>query len=302
MSLKDRRERRLGRDVIPREYAPARPGKRSGGRRRNGFVGPVLIACAIIAVLVAADYWMNSGKIYRGVAVGTVTLGGQTPAEARETVQERATGALKEIELTGPEMFTRTADEMGVKFNVDETVEEAYAVGREGNILERLEERGRALVGGVTIPPDADYHPEKARAEVMEVASRLDHEPKEASVNVDGSEVEVVESNEGYKVDVAATMNNVGAAVADMSGEARIVGDVLRPEVATREAEAAANEARRAVSGELVFKAGPKSWTLSSADVGSVLDVTREREGLRVGPQPLDAFTPVHLNTLYNQF
>ena len=108
MSLKDRRGSRQGRGV-PREYTPARLGSdKRFGRRRRGFVGPVLIACAIIAVLVAADYLMNAGKIYRGVEVGTVSLGGQTPGQARETVQERATGALKEIELTGPELFTRT--------------------------------------------------------------------------------------------------------------------------------------------------------------------------------------------------
>lgn len=225
---------------------------------------------------------MNAGKIYRGVEVGTVSLGGQTPGQARETVQDRATGALKEIELTGPELFTRTADEMGVSFNVDETVEEAYAVGREGNILERLGERGRALVSGVTIPPDVNYRPGMARAEVKEIASRLNEEPREAVVNIYGAEVEVVGSREGYRLDRAATMENVNGAVDDMSGEARIVGEVLKPEITTQEAETAAEKARAATAEQLVFRHEDESWTLSPDDVGYALDVAKEDGKLEV--------------------
>jgi vancomycin resistance protein YoaR len=282
VSLKDRREGRIGRD-FPREYIPARPNNdKRFGRRRGGFAGPVLIACAVIAVLVAADYLMNAGKIYRGVEVGTVALGGQTPAEARERVQERSTGALREFELAGPERFTRTADEMGVEFNVDETVEEAYAVGREGNMLERLGQRGRALVLGVTIAPDVDYRAQSARAEIEEVASRLDKEPREAVVNIYGAEAEVIGSQEGYKLDKAATMRNVNAAVEDMSGEVKIAGEVLKPEITTQEAAAAEERVRSATAEQLVFVHEGERWTLSPADVGSSLDVTRNNGELEV--------------------
>ena len=274
MSLKNRREKgHVGGDFSSNgRFSSA---KRHDSKRRN-VAGLVIIACAVIAVLVAADYLMNAGRIYRGVEVGDVALGGKTPAEARQTVEEHATGAPKEIEFSGPEQFTRTAREMGVSFNVGATVAEAYAVGREGNILERLGERANALVGGVTIPPDVDYRSEKARAEVGEIASQVNRDPKEASVNIYGSQVEVIESREGYRLDNMATMESADAAIEDMSGQARLVGDVLTPEITTEEAEVAAEKARRAVSEQLVFKAEGKSWTLSPSDVGSSLDVTRK--------------------------
>jgi vancomycin resistance protein YoaR len=239
-------------------------------------VGPILIACAVLAVLVAADHLLNSGRIYRGVEVGDVGLGGSTPAEAKQLVKERATGALKEIEFSGPEQFTRTSREMGVTFNVGPTVEKAYAVGREGNILERLGQRARALVLGVTVPPDVDYRSGKARAEVEEIASQVNHEPREASVRIVGSQVEVTESLDGYELDVPATMGSVNGAIDDVSGQAKLVGDVLEPHVTTAEAETAAEKARKAVSEQLVFHAEGKTWTLSPADIGSSLDVTRE--------------------------
>jgi vancomycin resistance protein YoaR len=277
LSLEDRRESQ-GRSHIDRDFSlnGGFGNTKRYGRKRRNIAGPVVIVCSVIAMLVAANYLMNSGRIYHGVEVGDVALGGKTPAEARQIVKDHATGALKEFEFSGPEQFTRTAEEMGVIFNVEATVDEAYAVGREGNILERLGQRALALVGGVTVPPDVDYRPEKARAEVEEIASQTNHEPKEASVNVYGSAVEVVESREGYKLDPAATMQSVDSAIEDMSGQARLVGEVLQPAITTQEAEEAAEKARRAVSEELVMKAEGKSWTLSPSDIGSALDVARK--------------------------
>jgi vancomycin resistance protein YoaR len=283
LSLKNRRKRdRSGRNE--RESAsfghyssslnPFDSGKQSN--RRRGIAEPVIIICAVVAVLVAADFWLNSGKIHRGVEVGSVSLGGKTPAEARQIVRDQAMGPLKEIDFVGPAHFTRTASEMGVSFNIDETVDKAYAVGREGNILGRLSERLRASFGGTTIPPDIDYRASKARGEVREIASQVDHPPREASVKIYGSEVEVGESRDGYELDLAATMASVDSAIDDMSGKARLRGDVLDPGVVTAEAEAVAKKARGALSEQLTLRAEEKSWTLSPADLGSALDVTAQ--------------------------
>jgi vancomycin resistance protein YoaR len=163
-----------------------------------------------------------------------------------------------------------------VEFNVEETVEKAYAVGREGSIVERLSERLRSAFGGVTIAPDIDYRPDQARAQVREIATQVDHQPREADVKIFGSEVEVTESRDGYELNPAATMTSVDRAVDGMSGKARLVGDVLEPGVNTAEAETAAKKARGALSEQLVLKAEGKSWTISPAELGSTLDVTRQ--------------------------
>jgi vancomycin resistance protein YoaR len=273
LSLKNRRDSQ-GRSHVGGGFPNGFGSTKTFGRKRRSIVGPILIACAILAVLVAFDQFMNAGRIYRGVEVGDVAIGGTKPAEARRLVQERATGALKEIEFSGPERFTRTSREMGVTFNVGPTVERAYAVGREGSLLERLGERARALVIGVDVPPDVDYRSGKARAEVEEIASQVNHEPEEASVRIVGSQVEVDESHEGYRLEVPATMDSVNGAIDDMSGQAKLIGDVLEPEITTAEAETAAEKARKAVSEQLVFHAEGKTWTLSPADIGSSLDVT----------------------------
>jgi vancomycin resistance protein YoaR len=253
---------------------PLASGKHS--RQRRSIAGPVIIVCAIIAVLVAADFWLNTGRIHRGVEVGSVSLGGKTPAEARQVVRDHVMGPLKDIDFDGPAHFTRDAGAMGMSFNVDETVDKAYAVGREGNILERLSERLRASFGGATIPPDIDYRPAKARAEVREIASRVDRPPREASVKVYGSEVEATDSRDGYDLDLAATMASVDAAIDDMSGKVPLRGDTLEPGVTTAEADAAAKKAREVLAEPLELQAEGESWMVTPDRLGSALDVSAQ--------------------------
>lgn len=257
--------------------------RRSKKRRGWRIAGPIIIICAVIAVLVAVDYGLNSGRIYWGVEVGTVSLGGKTPAEARQAVEERTTGALKEFEFSGPENFEYTAEEMGVDFDVASTVDEAYSVGRRGSILDRLKERAQGVYGAVQVEPEVDYQSEVARVKVENLAERLNEQPTEAAVEIYGSEVQLSDSAEGYQMDVPATMENVNAAVDDMTGDVEISGKQLKPEITTTEAEQAAEKAEKATSGQVELSAEGQQWVLSPADVGSTLDVTQKDGGLQVG-------------------
>ncbi len=251
-------------------------------RRRRGFAGPIIIICALVAVLVAADYWLNSGNVHRGVEVGNVSLGGMEPAEAREVVRERAMGPLQEIELSGPDRFSRSAEELGVNFHVNATVDKAYAVGREGNVAERLGERLQAAFPGITIDPNIDYRSERVRAEVEEIAGQVDTPPRDATVEVVGAEVEVSDSREGYRLNVEDTMASVDEAIDGMTGEAKLRGEVLGPQITTAEAETAAEKAQGAVAQQLVFEHEDRNWTVSPADVGSSLDVAPNDGGISV--------------------
>jgi vancomycin resistance protein YoaR len=273
LSIKDFRKTGGSDDEALRGLLEGGPGRRKRGLLRK-IAGPVVIVCAILAVLVAADYWMNAGKIYGGVEVGTVELGGKTPAEAREIIQERTTGALERFEFSGPEgESTFTAEEMGVNFDVSASVDEAYSVGRRGGVLDRVAERAKAAYGTITISPKVDYTAQTAQERVRELGARLNQEPRRASVRIVGSQVQVDGSSEGYKLDFPATMNNVNQSVDDMTGEVEIVGETLEPDITTQEAKAAAEKARQAMGGQLVLNAVGEQWTLSPADVGSALNV-----------------------------
>jgi vancomycin resistance protein YoaR len=285
LSLKNPKDRVVGskgsleaRDVLD-GLSDRRPG---GGRRRSRIILPVLIICALVATLVAVNYLGNSGRIYPGVTVGSVDLGGKTPEEARKMLEERTSG-LKEVKLTGPEELTFSADGMAVNFDVGASVDRAYAVGRQGGIFERIGDRMAASWGTVYVPPVVDYNRRALQAEVEKLATQLNKNPEDAYVSVQGSEVEAVESREGYTTDVAATVANVDRAINDLTGEAEISGRVLEPEVLTPAAETAAQKAKEAMSDEpMVLTAEDKEWKLSPKQIGQVLSFKPEGGEIQV--------------------
>ena len=284
MSLKNRRKGE-GSTAFPGLRSRRKYSAGSHGRLPRGIAGPVIVVCAIVAVLVTADALLDAGKVHRGVEVGNVSVGGKTPAEARQAVRDQVVGPLEEIEFTDPRRSARTAREMGVSFNVSETVGKAYAVGREGNVLDRLLGRLRAPLGGATIPPEVNFDRAKARAQIGAMAGRVNRQPEEAELKIYGDEVEVTEGREGYRLNPAATMTSVNGAIEDMSGKVDLQGDVLEPRVTTAEAQAAAKKAREALSERITIKSegGGKSWTIEPESIRPALEVTEQDGKIEVG-------------------
>jgi vancomycin resistance protein YoaR len=258
----------------------------------------VLVICAIVAVLVTADYWMHYGRIYPGVEIENVSLGGLTLEEARATVEERARGTIKEVRFTGgPEEFSLSADRLDVGFDAQETADRAYAVGREGGILERLGDRLSASWSTVNVPAVADYDRQVARTEIENLARRTNVEPQDAYVSISGPKMETVESREGYAIDVEATQANLEKALQSMSGEVEVVGGTQEPEVLTPAAEQAADEAREVISEPVVLTYEDDDWRLSPTEIGQTLSFTPEGGELRLGldrQRLRDALTDVY--------
>jgi vancomycin resistance protein YoaR len=196
----------------------------------------LLIVCTVLAALALVDYWTNHGKIYPGVEVSDVALGGRTPQEAQQILEER-TGGLKEIELTGPEDFTLSSDELGVDFDAQRTADQAYDVGREGGILKRIYDRTEATWGTVRVPFVVDYEQERLRDGLSGVVAALTVEPIEAGFEVDGSGVSVTEGRTGQKVDEEKLLNDIETGISEGQREYEVPVETEEPELTTEEAE-----------------------------------------------------------------
>lgn len=264
-----------------KQPAVRRRSKKKSAAFRPDIATSIVVLCALISLLVAAHYWLNSGEIYRGVRAGGVDLGGQTRAEARKTLRERTAG-FAELRLRGPRELTFDARELGVRFDVDAAVEDAYAVGREGSLPARLLDRLDAAVGIARVSPHASYDREAVRRRIETLAEKLNKEPREPGVEIDGTEVRVTDPQDGYKLDVEATLDNVNSAIENVEPEAEAVGEPVEPRVPASEAEEAADRVREAVSDSVALTAGDRRWEIPPDAVGRILRVERSGENLNV--------------------
>ena len=240
-------------------------------------VWAVVVACAAFSVLAALDRLSNAGEIRRGVHVGDVALGGKTPGEAR-SILARGTPGDEEIRLSGPGGDAAVpARRLGVRLDVEATAGRAYAVGREGGIVGRVSERLRAPFG-VGVPAEVRYRHEDAEEWVRAVAERSAAEARDASVEISGTDVSVMPSRQGYSLDVPATLRGLDQSLESLQAGTGTAGEVERPAVTTREAEAAASAARRAVEAPIRLTSGGEAWSVPETAVASSLEVVR-RDG-----------------------
>src|SRR5206468_1684884 len=119
-----------------------------------------------------------------------------------QNILEEQTGGLKEIRFSGPKDFTIPSDDLGVNFDLQATAEQAYAVGRQGGILERIAERVKSSWGTtVDVPFVVSSDREQLRAGLSEVFNELTVEPVEAGFKADDNGVSVTQSRNGQHVD-----------------------------------------------------------------------------------------------------
>lgn len=273
------------------EKKRTRSSQRLVGRGNFGFIAAtvkrliawriatvVMITAAALSLLVAFDSGIDSGKIHRGVSVGDIALGGKTPEEAGEILNKRS-DTLTEIRLAGDDTdVTLTARQLGLDLDIEKTVRDAYAVGREGIIFERLSGR----FGG-EVRPEISYDPETIRTSVLDLAGRKNVAPQSASVSIRNGRVAVKEASVGYTVDQKATIENVEDAVTDLTGQATVVGNEIEPEIRDQAAEEAARTAREAMSSTVTLTAGNREWSLSGEALGDSLTFEPGKERIEVG-------------------
>jgi vancomycin resistance protein YoaR len=212
----------------------------SYGRKRR-TAGIALLAFFVL-VVVGTVYNLARGndEIDRGVSIGSVEVGGMTRDEARKAVQEDASSTFERISFgSGKEGFSVSGDDLGIKVDAASAVDEAYSVGRRGNIFQHLSDTSRSYLGGVRVDLDAGYDKEKARSALEERADQFNMKPRDASFSVtDSGKVEVTEAKEGRVMDQEETLANLEGALKNMSGQVAIAeGPAPEPKISTAEVQ-----------------------------------------------------------------
>jgi vancomycin resistance protein YoaR len=214
--------------------------KTSHARRRRSRL-LALIAFFLLVVVVGVFYLAGGGdEINRGVSIGSVDVGGMTKEEARRAVQEDASATFEKISFgNGKEGFSVSGDDLGIKVDAASAVDEAYSVGRRGNVFQHLSDASRSYLGGVKVDLDAGYDKDKARSVLKAQAEQFNEEPQDASFSVtDDGKIEVKEAENGRVLDQEETLANLEGALKNMSGHVPIAeGPTPKPKITTAEVQ-----------------------------------------------------------------
>ncbi|RME36007.1 MAG: hypothetical protein D6793_06590, partial [Thermoflexia bacterium] len=199
-----------------------------------------LCVLGAIGLLLAYEAWCTD-RIYPGVHVWGVPVGGMRPYEAAQRLQ--AALVLPTVTFAGPgQSWTPAPTDIGLRLEAEATAQAAFRVGREpgdGPLSHLI-----LLITGYPLSPILSYDEGAARLYLQTLAKLTDIPPVEASLTLEGTRVWTTTARPGRALDVEGALLALRQAIQSPTGGTvtLVVRDIL-PQVADAEAARAHAEA-----------------------------------------------------------
>ncbi|HEC24239.1 MAG TPA: hypothetical protein ENI95_15120 [Chloroflexi bacterium] len=203
------------------------------------IVTSILILTNLAAALIVAGYQIYyDGLIFPGVSVWGVDLSGMTPAEAAAALQDQFHYP-RTVTITfrdGDNIWPVSAESLGVRFDVERTVQAAYEVGRHPRLIPGLRQQLTAWREGVVISPVVVFDQRSADEQLQLIAAQINRPPIDAGIQFEGLEAVATPSQIGRQVDIPATLALLGEKVTTLqSSEINLVVVETPPRIASTE-------------------------------------------------------------------
>jgi vancomycin resistance protein YoaR len=170
----------------------------------------ILFTC-LLAMLVLGSALLVYGslhatRIYQGVTVLGVPVGGLTREQARAQLGDALGDAFPYVSLyTAQDEWTISLRELGGQFDLDGAVIQAWQLGRSGSFRDDMRLRAQILWHGYDIVPHFSIEPGAALVHLRQVARQAGHPARRAQLWVAGLQAYSDESSSGREMDIVAT-------------------------------------------------------------------------------------------------
>jgi vancomycin resistance protein YoaR len=167
----------------------------------------------------------------------------------------------------GSEQWSITAQEVGGSVDATGLAQAAYRIGRTGNPVTAVKERVAAWFGGERVALRVKLDESALSGLFDAIDGSVGRQPKDATIEVDGTEVRLVRSEDGLGVDRARAREAIAAALASEERTVELALVPVRAAIQDAGAQAALEAAKRAVSAPLVVRYDKSSWTIEPAAI-----------------------------------
>ena len=247
----------------------------------------MLLLAIVLVTLVLGFQAQHSDRIFPGVSALGIRLDGMTLDEARSALTNQFDYGAGNIFTfrDGQDFWQYNASDLGLSFDVDMTLAQAYAVGHQGNLARDLSDQAGAWFNGTSIAPVISYDQGMAAARLAEIAAEINRPAVNGSLSLNGTELVVSEGSTGRTLNVAATLAALDAQIMAMGAGAEIPLIINETPAIVWNVEEAARQISTALSGPVVLVATDETgqqlgpWTASVDQIASLLQVSLQNNG-----------------------
>ncbi|MHB8112331.1 MAG: VanW family protein [Bellilinea sp.] len=247
-----------------------------------GFAAFFLIFGLFIA---GFQFWFG-GRIYPGVTVAGVSVGGLSPAGAAGEIQAKITFPEEGRILLqdGENAWLVAPQEVGLFLDPGASAAGAFEYGRSGSLINRLSSQFEGWYAGADLAPALVFDQRLARQYLVGLASQIDRPVVEANLGVQGTEVIVRSGEIGRTLDVDASLIALSTQVQTLQdGIVPLVIKETPPVILDPSAQA--EVARTILSQPLTLtmpegqSADGAPWVIEPAALAGMLAIERVRDG-----------------------
>ena len=260
------------------------------------LAGISFLAALFVFLLAVRLIFIN--RALPGVRSGDGALGGKTAQQMQVVLADAytypQTGLLALRD--GASVWTATPADLGVSLDTQVMAEQALAVGRRGPLALRLQEQVDAWMSGVDVAPVVVFDQSRGAATLVSIAASINKAQLDATIGVNGLEVNVQPGQIGRTLDIDASLMVIQPSISLLhDADLPLVVRETPPLVLDASEQAAI--ARRILSQPLTLTtdgAGP--WTFDPPALASMLrfNLVQDSQGGRyqigVEPQTMAAF------------
>lgn len=188
---------------------------------RLGLVSAfALVELVVLLMAVGTGYQLlYRDRIYRGVKVWNLPLGGLSRAEAQiALIDHFADFGQRPWELRdGGQIWSVTPAALGVRFDPAATVEAAFGVGRSRSLAWNLGEQLRSASRGMQVAPVVLYDEAAARSYLEGVSHEIFRPVQNAALTIHGLDIFETRPQVGRQLDIEATLAVLRQATGDLA-------------------------------------------------------------------------------------
>lgn len=161
-----------------------------------------------VSIGIISEYYIGE-RIFQGVKISEVYVGGLKKEEAEEIINKKVNEKLKKplILVVNSNYYFLKLTDLNLNYKIKETVEEAYNLGRKGNIFLQILMQQKIAEEKVNIPLKFSLNVEKLKEKLKEISSTVDTPAVNARILFEKKEI--VREKTGYRLDQEDALSKI---------------------------------------------------------------------------------------------
>lgn len=187
--------------------------KKKKQKKKEKIVFSIIAVFVVVTVAIMAFNftYVYNGRIARNIYIEGMSVSGMKPDDVKEELNKKYKVDNIKFEYNDKEYVIKP-ETVGLKYNIDQIVDEAYGYTRDGSYYKDLYNyfslKNKSLKKNIEVVYDSD----KMKKEIEKIAKTLDKDPKDATIKIDGS-IKTTKSSDGVKLNISKTLSNLTSSI-----------------------------------------------------------------------------------------